>query len=267
MRRLERTRRPSVGPRKAVSAEGRGGPNAYRDSVVVIDTALARGDAVFDGVDAAPVVGAASGLRPRRRLFGEEAVAVDDGGGEVDEFAVGGAGVVAEHLEGGGFADVVAFHEDAFGSLCGGAAPERPFEVVVFREAAQDDVDRALPVLDVGVVDVGEHAAFGSFLNELGVAGVQQHDDGAGGFVDDFVDQVQGVLAAFAESDERDVGALAGGHGTDVLNVDLARDHFVAERDHDRSDDSEPVTALVGYQNAEMIGVSLAHRRFARRQL
>ena len=39
-----------------------------------------------------------------------------------------------------------------------GTATEGAFEIVVLGETAQDDVDRALPVLRVGVGDVGEHA-------------------------------------------------------------------------------------------------------------
>jgi hypothetical protein len=39
-----------------------------------------------------------------------------------------------------------------------------------------------LPVLDVGVADVGEDAALGRLLDEVGVAGVPQDDDRAGRF-------------------------------------------------------------------------------------
>ena len=78
-------------------------------------------------------------------------MAVDDGAGEVDESAVGVAGVFAEHFERACVVDAVAFHEDALGAFGQGAAAERAFEVVVLGEAAQHDVDRALPVLDVGV--------------------------------------------------------------------------------------------------------------------
>jgi len=69
-------------------------------------------------------------------MLRQQAVAVDDGGGDVDEFAVGGSGVLAEHFEGGGVVDGVAFHEDAFGAFDEGAAPECAFEVVVFGEAS-----------------------------------------------------------------------------------------------------------------------------------
>jgi hypothetical protein len=40
---------------------------------------------------------------------------------------------------------------------------------LVFGEAAQHDVDRALPVLDVAVADLGEDAALGRFFDESGV--------------------------------------------------------------------------------------------------
>jgi hypothetical protein len=45
----------------------------------------------------------------------------------------------------------------ALGTLGQRAAPEGTLELVVFGEAAQHDVDRALPVLDVGVADVSEY--------------------------------------------------------------------------------------------------------------
>ncbi|HMC93599.1 MAG TPA: hypothetical protein VKO16_02390, partial [Polyangia bacterium] len=48
------------------------------------------------------------------------------------------------------------FHQDALGALDQRAAPERALQVVKLSEAAQDDVDRALPVIDVGIVDVGK---------------------------------------------------------------------------------------------------------------
>jgi hypothetical protein len=38
------------------------------------------------------------------------------------------------------------------------------------------------------------------------------------------------------ESDDCDIRSRSCGDSTDVLNVDLARDHFVAERDDDRCD-------------------------------
>ena len=97
---------------------------------------------------------------------------------------------------------------------------------------------------------MGEHAAFGRFLDELGIRVVQQDDDRAGGFADDLLDQFERVFLALSESDERDVGSFPRGHGADVVDVDLAGDDLVAERDHDRGDESETVLALVGDQHA-----------------
>jgi len=53
----------------------------------------------------------------------------------------------------------VTLHEDALCSLDQCAAPERALKVLVLGEAPQNDFDRALPVLDVGVADVGEDAS------------------------------------------------------------------------------------------------------------
>lgn len=66
---------------------------------------------------------------------------MDDGFGEVEEFAAGLLGAVAEHVEGLLLVDCVGGHEDAFGLFDHGAAGEGAFEVVVFGEAAQDDVE------------------------------------------------------------------------------------------------------------------------------
>ena len=119
-----------------------------------------------------------------------------------------------------------------------------------------------MPVVDVGVGEVGEDTALGCFLDELGVPGVDQDDYRAGGFSDDLVDQLECVLRALAEPDERDVGSLSGGHGGHVFDLDLAGDHLVSERDHGRRDEREPVLALVGDQDAQMLGVPVAHERF-----
>ena len=48
--------------------------------------------------------------------------------------------------------DGVALHQDPLGALDEGTTPERALEVVVLGEAAQHDVDRALPVVIVGVL-------------------------------------------------------------------------------------------------------------------
>ena len=75
-------------------------------------------------------------------------MAVDNGRGDVDQLPSGVLGVVSEQLERSRVVDGVALHQDALGPLGHGATPERALEVVVLGEAAQDDVDRALPVCD-----------------------------------------------------------------------------------------------------------------------
>ena len=67
------------------------------------------------------------------------------------------------------------------------------------------------------------------------------------------------MLGALPESDERDVGSLPGGHGADVFDVDLARDHLVAKSDHDRRHQRQAVLALVCDQDAQMLGLAVAH--------
>src|SRR5664279_6134703 len=69
------------------------------------------------------------------------------------------------------FGDRVTLHEDALGAFDLRAATERSLELVKFGEAAQDDVDRALPVLDVVIADLGKHATLGRFFDEAGVGG------------------------------------------------------------------------------------------------
>ena len=143
----------------------------------------------------------------------------------------------------------MAFHQDALGALSQRAAPERSLEVVKFGEAAQHDVNRALPILDVVVADVSEHASLGGFLDELGVGGVQQDDYGAGGLAHDLLDQFKRVLRTLSEADQRDVRPFPRGHRADVVDVDLAGDHLVAQGDHDRCDEREAVFALVSDQD------------------
>lgn len=119
---------------------------------------------------------------------------VDDGSGEVGQLAVGGARVCAQHLERAVLVDRVALHQDALGSLGQRPSPECAFEVVVFGEPAQDYVDRALPVLDVRVTDVGEHPTLRGLLYKGRIRRVEEDDHRAGGFVDDLVDQSERML-------------------------------------------------------------------------
>ena len=82
------------------------------------------------------------------RFFGQQPVAVDDGGGEIDQLAVVGArGSAASRMR--LLADRVTLHQDSLGPLDQRTPAERSLQLVVLGEAAQHDVDRALPVLDV----------------------------------------------------------------------------------------------------------------------
>jgi len=87
-------------------------------------------------------------------------VAVDDGGGEVDQLAVADTRLIAKHLEGVLLIDGMPFHQDALGTLDRCAAAERALEVAELGESAQHDVNRALPIVDVIVADVGKNASF-----------------------------------------------------------------------------------------------------------
>jgi len=181
-------------------------------------------------------------------------VAVDDRRGEVDQPAVVGPGAFAQHLKRRLFADGVALHQDSLRALDHGAPAEGTLQVVIFGEAAQDDVDRARPILDLVLGEVGEDAPLGGLSDELWVRSMQQDDHRACGGADDLVDELERVLRAVAESDQRDIGSFPRGQGTDVLGIHIPRDDLVAERDHDWGDEGEPVLGLVGDQNTQVVG-------------
>ena len=181
-------------------------------------------------------------------------MAVDDSGGEVDELAVVNARALTQHLKRGIFVDRMTLHQDPFGPFDQRPPAERSLKFVIFGEATQDDVDRALPVLNVVIGYVGEHAPFGGLPDESWIRAVQERDHRARGFADDLVDQLQRVLGAITQPHERDVGPFPAGHGTDVLDVDLPGYYFVAERDDSLSYQREAVLALVCDQNTQMLG-------------
>ena len=63
--------------------------------------------------------------------------------------------------------------------------------------------------------------------------------------MDDFRDQFESVIGVQPKADERDVGVLPRSHRADLLDVDLARDHLMAETCHDRCEQLEPVLFAV----------------------
>jgi len=119
------------------------------------------------------------------------------------------------------------------------------FEVVVLGKAAQGDVDRRLELVLVGLDDVGEDAALGGFVDEVLVSCVEDEDDRAGGVADDLLDQLERVLGALAEPDERDVGMFLAGQLDDLLDVQFLPDDLVAERAGDLRDGLGPLGALL----------------------
>jgi hypothetical protein len=67
------------------------------------------------------------------------------------------------------------------------------------------------------------------------------------------------VLGALPEADEGDVGAFPRRHCSDVLNLDLARDHLLPESGDDRRDERQAIRALVRDQHAQMCGLTMTH--------
>ena len=87
-----------------------------------------------------------------------------------------------------------------------------------------------MQLLFVAVDDVGEDTALGGLVDEVLVPRVEKEDDRAGGVADDLLDQLERMLGAFTEADERDVRVLFAGELGDLVDVELLSDHLVAER-------------------------------------
>ena len=133
------------------------------------------------------------------RELGQEAVAVNHCAGYVDQrFLFVARECSRKKAERGRLVDGVALHQYPLGAFGEGTTPESPFQIVVLGEAPEHDVDRALPVLRLGVCDVGEDAALGCLLDELGVRERAEGRLRAGGFLDDLFDQTKGVSESCA---------------------------------------------------------------------
>jgi hypothetical protein len=88
---------------------------------------------------------------------------------------------------------------------------------------------------------------------------MDERDHRVGGLVDDLLDQVERMLGALAQADDGDVRPLARRHCSDVVHLDLARDHVVPERGDNRRDEGQAILALVRDQNAHVLGLAVAH--------
>ena len=88
---------------------------------------------------------------------------------------------------------------------------------------------------------------------------MDERNHGARRFVHDSLDQPERVLGALAEPDKRDVGSLPGGQGSDFIDLDLARDHLMSKGCDYRRHEQEAFLPLVGDQDAQVLGLAVAH--------
>ena len=89
---------------------------------------------------------------------------------------------------------------------------------------------------------------------------MQDRDHRARGLGDDLADQPERMLRGQAEADECHVRVLAGSDRRDLADVDLARDDFMPEPDHDLGKKFQPVAPLIGDQDAQPLRlVSVRH--------
>jgi hypothetical protein len=132
------------------------------------------------------------------------------------------------------------------------------------REASQDDLDRILPLLRLAAGDVGEDAAPCRLDHEFRIRRMQERDNRAGRFVDDLLDQLERMLRALAETDERDIRLLARGYRSDLADLDLRSDHLVPEAGDKGCDVGEAILALVGDEHPETSQVTGVSGRIQR---
>ena len=138
-------------------------------------------------------------------------MALDDGGGDIAELAAVVLGVVAQQLE--GRSALIEWRAIRMPFACSISArrPNAPCRLWYSAEALERDVDRALQLVRCAVDDVGEDTALRGLVDVRRVVGVEDRDHGAGRLADDLGDQLQRVLGARPEPDQRDVGVLPGG--------------------------------------------------------
>jgi hypothetical protein len=69
------------------------------------------------------------------------------------------------------------------------------------------------------------------------------------------------MVGVEAEPDQRDIGALSGGHRADFRDLDLASDHLVAEPGDDPGEQLQSIPPLVGDQDTKVRVPVLDHLR------
>ena len=92
---------------------------------------------------------------------------------------------------------------------------------------------------------------FAASLTQIAVVRLEQRNHRAGRLADDLGDHVERVLATDAEPDEGQVRMLALGRRCHVCDLELTRDHLMAEPGDDLGDPLEPILALVRNQNPQ----------------
>ena len=112
----------------------------------------------------------------------------------------------------------------------------------------------------VAVGDVREDATLRGLSDEGCVVVVEECDDGTGRFADDATDVVECMLGAVAEPNQCDIGAFLARHLAYLVDVELSRDHRVPHPDDDTRHDLEPLGALVGDQDSEVLTLLLVGR-------
>ena len=185
---------------------------------------------------------------------------VDDRGREIDEPAIGHPRLLAQHRKRARPVDLVALHQDPLGAFDERAATKRALEVVILGEASQDDVDRALPVLDIRIADMREHAALGRLPDEPRITRMQQHDHRTRRLAHDRVDHLQRMLRTLPQTNQRDIGPLTRRHRPDIPHLDLARDHLMTQPDHHRRHQRQTILTLIGDQNPQMPHLTVIHK-------
>ena len=171
--------------------------------------------------------------------------------GHVDELLAGLLRVRLEQGEGGFGVDAASLHEDALGLLDDRAPPKGPLQVLELRKATQRDVESALQLASIIVVenDVGEDTPLSRLLHVARVPGIEQRDDRTRCLMDDRRDLLERVLAIETQSHERDLCARASTERPDISDVDAAPDDLMAESFDDRRDARESPVLLVGDQH------------------
>ena len=86
-----------------------------------------------------------------------------------------------------------------------------------------------------------EDAALRGLHHEVRVRLVEERNDRARRLVDDLLDQLERMLRARSETDERDIRLFARRDRADFADLDLRCDHLVSEAADDVGDDDQAV--------------------------